>query len=63
MGNRSWSRLSVRRKVMAWLCAVILVMAGLVILTDSVRYRTMEDLDSLQQNNTLCYAVHLEIYT
>lgn len=57
MGNRSWSRLSVRRKVMAWLCAVILVMAGLVILTDSVRYRTMEDLDSLQQNNTLCYAV------
>ena len=42
---------------MAWLCAVILVMAGLVALTDSVRYRTMEDLDSLQQNNTLCYAV------
>ncbi len=57
MGNKSWSRLSVRRKVMAWLCAVILVMSGLVVLTDTFRHQTMLELDGLQQNNTLCYAV------
>lgn len=57
MGNESWSRLSIRRKVMAWLCAVILVMTGLVALTDIFRYRTIQALDRLQQNDTLCYTV------
>ena len=42
---------------MAWLCAVILVMSGLVVLTDTFRHQTMLELDGLQQNNTLCYAV------
>ncbi len=53
----SWSRLSVRRKAMAWLCAVILVMVGLVLLTDASRHRTIQELDRLQKNDTLCYAV------
>lgn len=57
MGNESWSRLSIRRKAVAWLCAIILVMAGLVALTDAARYRTMQELDLLQKNDTLCYAV------
>ncbi len=57
MGNESWRRLSIRRKVMAWLCAVILVMTGLVALTDISRHRTIQALDRLQQNDTLCYTV------
>jgi len=57
LGNESWSRLSIRRKVMAWLCAVILVMTGLVVLTDISRTRTIQTLDRLQQNDMLCYTV------
>ena len=55
--RESWRKLSVRRKTMAWLCAVVLVMVGLVLLTDASRYRTIQELDRLQKNDTLCYAV------
>lgn len=57
MGNGSWSRLSIRRKVMTWLLAVIAVMAGLVILTESSWNGTTQALDRLQKNDTLCYTV------
>lgn len=53
----SWSNLSVRIKVTAWLGAVILVMVSLVLLTDASRNRTIQELDRLQKNDTLCYAV------
>lgn len=55
--RESWGKLSVRRKAMAWLCAVISVMVALVLLTDVSRYRTIQELDRLQKNDTLCYAV------
>ena len=57
MGKGFWRSLSIRRKVMAWLCAVVLVMAGLVGLTDSARQRTIRELDRLQKNDALCYTV------
>ena len=63
MDSKSWSRLSIRRKVMYWLCAVVLVMAGLVILTDAARQQTMRELDRLQQNDTLCYTVQAALDT
>ena len=52
-----WRSLSIRRKVMTWLAAVILVMTGLVATTDLTRHRAMLELDRLQQNNTLCHTV------
>lgn len=48
---------------MYWLCAVVLVMAGLVILTDAARQQTMRELDRLQQNDTLCYTVQAALDT
>lgn len=63
LDSKSWSRLSIRRKVMYWLGAVVLVMAGLVILTDAARQQTMRELDRLQQNDTLCYTVQAALDT
>ena len=57
MGNGFWRSLSIRRKVMSWLCAVVLVMTALVGLTDANRHRTIRELDRLQNNNNLCHAV------
>lgn len=63
MGNGSWSRLSIRRKVMAWLYAVILVVAGVVVLTNSVQRQTLRELDRLQQDDALCYTVQAALDT
>ena len=63
MGKEFWRRLSIRRKVMAWLCAVLLVIAGLVALTDITRNKTMQELDRLQNNDTLCYTVQEALET
>lgn len=57
MDKGFWRGLSIRRKVMTWLCAVVLVMTTLVGLTDSARHRTILELDLLQKNNTLCHTV------
>lgn len=55
--KNQWNRLSIRRKALAWLGAILLVMAALLGVTTGVRNRSMEELNRLQQNNTLCYAV------
>ena len=58
-----WNRLSIRRKAMTWLGAIILVVVSLMGMTATVRARATAELTRLQENDTLCYAAQEALET
>ncbi len=61
--NGAWTRLSIRRKVQAWLATVAFVIVSMMSIAAGIRTRTMAELTRLQENDTRCYAVQDAIRT
>ena len=52
-----WKSLSIRRKAVTWIAALMLVLAALMGITAAIRSLTMTQLSILQANDNQCYAV------
>lgn len=52
-----WARLSIRRKTLVWLSALIFVLLSMMGISAMFRNRAMSELRRLQENDTRCYTV------